>query len=99
VCSSLRELAGALAARTLVALDGADMESDTMDGAAHPNEFLAVYAERISHEKKTGHTTFGWRFIREARKQAEAFASDPDSFTSGFWKAFSERFLVLPETA
>lgn len=98
VCSALRESAGALAAQTLLALDGADMESDDMEGAAHPNQFLSVYAERIAHEKKTGHTTFGWRFIIEARKQAAVFAKEPDSVTAGFWKAFIERFLVLPET-
>jgi hypothetical protein len=94
MCSALREQAGALAAQTLVALEGADMESDDMQGAAHPNEFLSVFAERIKHEKATGHTTFGWRFINEARKQAAIFAGDKDSFTAGFWKAFSERFLV-----
>ena len=98
VCAALRESAGALAAQTLLALDGADMESDDMEGAAHPNQFLAVYAERVTHEKKTGHTTFGWRFIIEARKQAAVFASEPDSVTAGFWKAFIERFLVLPAT-
>lgn len=95
VCSALRAAAGALAAQTLLALDGADMESDDMQGAAHPNEFLFVYAERIKHEKATGHTTFGWRFIREARKQAAVFAAEPDSFTAGFWGAFAERFLTL----
>jgi hypothetical protein len=97
VCAALRESAGALAAQTLLALDGADMECDDMQGAAHPNEFLAVYAERIKHEKTTGHTTFGWRFIREARKQAAAYATG-DDVMAGFWRAFSERFLALPET-
>jgi hypothetical protein len=96
VCSALRESAGAMAAQTLLALEGSDPENDDMQGATHPNEFLAVYADRIAHEKKTGHTTFGWRFIREARKQAAAYAEE-DSFTAGFWRAFSERFLALPE--
>lgn len=95
VCVSLRAAAQALCEQTEAAeAAGIDPESDDMQGVAHPNLFLAVYAQRSEHEKKTGHTTFGWRFIIEARKQAAEYASDP--LTSGFWKAFVERFLVPP---
>lgn len=97
VCEALRAKVAALTAQNEAALPTADMESDDMQGVVHPNEFLAAFAERCAHEKATGHTTFGWRFINEARKQAAAFAAEA-SPTSLFWSAFSARFLTPPST-
>lgn len=82
-CRVLRELARELT------------ERQRLDESVHPNEFLAVFTARLAHEEKTGHTTFGWRFLLEARKQAKAFAAEGGPLAV-FWGEFAERYLVTP---
>ena len=65
--------------------------------SVHPNEFIAVFAGRQVHEGKTGHTTFGLRFIIEARKKAKDFAAEGGPLWR-FWVEFSERYLTLSAT-
>lgn len=71
-------------------------EKHDVDESVHPNEFIAMFAQRLGHEQKTGHVVFGWRFIREAREMAKAYAAESDSATRIFWVEFMERFLVVP---
>ena len=63
--------------------------------SVHPNQFLMVFAQRKKHEDQTGHQSFGWRFVREAREMAKQLAKDPT--TGPFWEQFTERFLGLPQ--
>lgn len=100
VCAALRASMGALREQHLAAMEVAEGEAANPEsdewapGMVHPNEFLAVFAQRKKHEDGTGHTAFGWRFIREARTLAKRFAEDPR--TKLFWEEFTERFLGVP---
>lgn len=101
VCSALRETMGALSEQHSAALDaatadGADPDSDVWpEGAVHPNQFLVVFGQRKKHEEQTGHQSFGWRWLNEARAIVKTFASDP--VTGAFWQDFSARHLCPPE--
>lgn len=101
VCAALRETMGAMSEQHRAAVeaaegDAADPESDQWaEGMIHPNQFLAVFAQRKKHEEATGHTAFGWRFVREARALAKKFAQEPGA--GPFWDQFTERFLGLPQ--
>lgn len=103
VCAALRETMGALSAQHHAAIEAAkgeaaDPESDVWaDGMIHPNQFLTVFAQRKKHEDLTGHTAFGWRFVREARAMAKQFAQEPGA--GPFWDQFAERFLTVPQLA
>lgn len=66
------------------------------EDSVHPNQFLAIFAGRLKHEKQSAHTVFGWRFIRQAREKAKAFEAEADASTSIFWQEFAERYLTLP---
>lgn len=100
VCAALRETMGALSEQHRAAVEAAegaaaDPESDEWaEGMIHPNQFLVVFAQRKQHEEKTGHTAFGWRFVREARAMAKQFAQEPGA--GAFWEQFAERFLTPP---
>lgn len=92
---------GALSAQHHAAIDAAEGEAanpesdEWANGMVHPNEFLAVFAQRKKHEEATGHQSFGWRFVREARAMAKGFVQE-DPKTGPFWEQFCERFLSVP---
>jgi hypothetical protein len=94
VCEAMREALRALTAQQELAAQHTDMESDEWDdGLVHPNQFMGVFAERLKHEKKTGHTTLGWKFLNNARAQCAGYAKEDPSMAD-FWSAFAQRFLV-----
>jgi hypothetical protein len=93
VCTALRGHLRALTEQHEAAAVLTDMESEWTEGLVHPNVFLEAFALRLKHEKATGHTTFGWKFLNTARAATKTYAKEDPSMAE-FWTAFATRFLV-----